>query len=529
VSRITDYALLTSPQSDDLLIAVDVHDTSMSAAGTSKRVTFGSVAALGLAPSGVTTGVTDTANVQGALNLASPGARVVMQAGQWYWNATVTVPVKVTLEMPDSYRVAGSKISLTAGFTGTSAVAFAAGTPCGGVRGLVIDGSSLPAGSVDGIAVTVAAKFGNIEGVNIGHMTGHGINLTAGTGNPDGWSLRDVSAHDNGGDGIHWDYAVDGQLDTFHLDHNTGSGLSLGTMNNCTFTGGKCQQNTNYGYALTGGFVKSNATFTACFSENNAKDGWNFSTSGGGQGSIQLIGCSTRDDGTSGTSGSGYAGFSFTVARADILMAACSNYVTASTAGPDYGLKLANCTGNVNITGCSLIGGVAAYSNGGGNTLVRWNGTTVSSGQNDATRTIAQAPALPASFQPSGPAATTSATLVMMGLGSTCVYTPRGSGSVLVTVTGILTDSAAGNCTLGGRYGTGTAPANGAAVSGTRFGSGSIDFTVTPAAGGWVPFALTQLIALTPGTAYWFDLALAVPAAATASVKAVSMTIAEQP
>lgn len=502
----------------------DAYDAIRAAAGIS---VLNTAYAGGADPSG---SADSTSAFAAALAAAPAGSSVLVPPGTYKITSTLTIPVGVWLRGLIGYRATSYSAQIKAyTMTSGSLIAFAAGTPCGGIADLVLDGTSLPAGTVHGIACVGACKFGTIEGLNIGHFTGDGINITASGGNPDGWYLHQVSSHDNAGDGVHWDYCVDGQMDVFHLDHNTGAGLSLGTLNNVTFSHGKCQQNDLYGYELTGGFVKSNATFTGCLSENNGHDGWHFDTSSGGQGSIQLIGCSTRDDGTAGTSGSGYSGFWFDVDHADILLAGCSNYVTASSAGPDYGLKLANCTGNVNITGCSFIGGLAAYNDGSGNTLVRWSTSTVSSGQCDATRTIAQAPALPAGFSPSDPAGFVSTSLQMLGLGSTCTYTPAGSGTVLVTVTGVFTDTTAETGQIAARYGTGTAPANAAAVTGTRFGGGS-DPSIGPAAASRpVGFAFTGLITgLARGTACWFDLAVK-GATGTVTVKNVSMTFAEQP
>lgn len=84
MSNITAYTALATPQSDDVLPIVDVHDTTMASSGTTKKITIGNL--LGLAPSGDTTGVTDTANVQGLLNLAGV---VPFQAGT-FWLKPVT-------------------------------------------------------------------------------------------------------------------------------------------------------------------------------------------------------------------------------------------------------------------------------------------------------------------------------------------------------------------------------------------------------------------------------------------------------
>jgi len=144
-----------------------------------------------------------------------------------------------------------------------------------------------------------------------------------------------------------------------------------------------------------------------------------------------------------------------------------------------------------------------------------------------AVKTGAQA--APTGFTPGNPTGTTSITLVMMGLGSSCTYTPAGSGLVVVNVTGQVgnvTGSPAD--TIGPRYGTGTPPGNGASVTGTRFGTGA-DFSVKqPGIGQNVPFAFTALLALTPATGYWFDLALLTGATGDeASIVNVSMTIFE--
>lgn len=115
----------------------------------------------------------------------------------------------------------------------------------------------------------------------------------------------------------------------------------------------------------------------------------------------------------------------------------------------------------------------------------------------------------PVTFKPGAPTATASTTLVMGGLGATLSITPESSGIVAVDLVGqMFTNTGVTFSSVGGRYGTGSAPANGVAVTGTRWGNNG-DFTVPPASaiGQGIPFALTDLLTLTPGTAYWFDLA----------------------
>ena len=142
---------------------------------------------------------------------------------------------------------------------------------------------------------------------------------------------------------------------------------------------------------------------------------------------------------------------------------------------------------------------------------------------------LATAPA--AASAPSNPTATSSTTLKMMGLAE--AFTPSNqSPQVLVIITGVAaTATGAQTVTVGGRYGTGTAPANAAAVTGTRFGPAS-DAVAGPgaAAAAGIPFTITDVLTLSPGVAYWFDLAVATGNASdAASVTAVKVVTVELP
>jgi hypothetical protein len=120
--------------------------------------------------------------------------------------------------------------------------------------------------------------------------------------------------------------------------------------------------------------------------------------------------------------------------------------------------------------------------------------------------------AAPVNVKVAAPASTVSTTLVMMGCGTTAAYTPASSGLVYVQVTGAVNiATSTTNVLIGPRYGTGTAPANGAAVTGTRF-SWSADDGLRPGstgANGGATLALGDLLSLTPGVPYWFDVAIA--------------------
>jgi hypothetical protein len=137
--------------------------------------------------------------------------------------------------------------------------------------------------------------------------------------------------------------------------------------------------------------------------------------------------------------------------------------------------------------------------------------------------------AQPVSSAPADPATTASLTQVMMGYGVT--FKPTGSGIVLVQLAGLVgSDTGLTSLLVGGRYGTGGAPVNGAAVTGTRFGAvedQSLRGSGTGVGGGW---ATSAVLALTPGTTYWFDVALQTGNASDAGfVQAMSFTFAELP
>ena len=114
------------------------------------------------------------------------------------------------------------------------------------------------------------------------------------------------------------------------------------------------------------------------------------------------------------------------------------------------------------------------------------------------------------------PTGTASATYVMMGLGLTLA--PEVATGAWVTADGQITNSANnGETDVVVCYGTGTAPANGAAQTGTI--SGQPTRYKATAANDFVPFSLTSLLTgLTPNTTYWIDLAVKAVGGGTARV-----------
>jgi len=148
----------------------------------------------------------------------------------------------------------------------------------------------------------------------------------------------------------------------------------------------------------------------------------------------------------------------------------------------------------------------------------------------DAQATISQITAMTGASIQTGQAnatSTTSGTTVMMGFGGATwgtpsVITPKRTGIVVFGVYGNLLNTGAFTTFAVIQYGTGTAPVNGAAVTGTNI-AGSIAGlgNLGP------PFSMyAPATGLALGTAYWFDVGLQVTGG-TGSVTNIKMVAFE--
>ncbi len=109
------------------------------------------------------------------------------------------------------------------------------------------------------------------------------------------------------------------------------------------------------------------------------------------------------------------------------------------------------------------------------------------------------------------PTGTTSTSGVMMGLGSTIKFTPSSTGNVRITITGVVYSTGTGtndtNVGMELHFGTGTAPANGAAPAGTLI-STSWSMDATTGQGNHTFVVDTWKTGFSTGTTYWLDLKL---------------------
>jgi len=126
---------------------------------------------------------------------------------------------------------------------------------------------------------------------------------------------------------------------------------------------------------------------------------------------------------------------------------------------------------------------------------------------------------------PGNPAATASAVFVMMGLA--ILFTPRTTGRLRIAVQCTLGNTTtADGATLQISYGTGAAPANGAAVTGTQTGQ-PVTYTSLTGVLAIPVFAAAIVIGLIVNTQYWIDIALKVVTGGSASITVLNIIVEE--
>jgi len=106
-----------------------------------------------------------------------------------------------------------------------------------------------------------------------------------------------------------------------------------------------------------------------------------------------------------------------------------------------------------------------------------------------------------------GSGGVSSSTALMMGLGAVCAITPNTARVHIGFNLTLQISGTVGRAQYGIHYGTGTAPSNGAATTGTLIGTNqSTDIAIS---GGFGAVTVTgNVIGLTPGTPIWIDIAL---------------------
>lgn len=130
---------------------------------------------------------------------------------------------------------------------------------------------------------------------------------------------------------------------------------------------------------------------------------------------------------------------------------------------------------------------------------------------------------------PANPAATSSSSSVMMGLAGT--VTPAQTGKILLqTRHDVSNGTASGGCVWQLVYGTGAAPVNGAAATGTALVGALGQVTNNATTAGFVAPASTlgYVTGLSVGTVYWYDLSLRAVAAGSCAIFNITLVAIEE-
>jgi hypothetical protein len=114
-----------------------------------------------------------------------------------------------------------------------------------------------------------------------------------------------------------------------------------------------------------------------------------------------------------------------------------------------------------------------------------------------------------AACKPADPTGNSTTGFLMMGLGTTCSFTPKYSTTIHIQCAGAVQVSTGGtSINYRGYTGTGTAPANGAAVTGTQFGPPSAAALVPAGSAQNQTIYLSDFVTVAVNTTYWADVAI---------------------
>lgn len=208
------------------------------------------------------------------------------------------------------------------------------------------------------------------------------------------------------------------------------------------------------------------------------------------------------------------------------------NLTVAGTLSPDGGVAASTVAGTALISGGvtnSKFAQMAARTVKGNSGSAIGNASDITLGAGLSLSSGALNTAAPNFSQKAvaTPGSTSNRTGVMMGLAGS--ITPNNSGVVYATLSGNIYNTTANDgSSIVLRYGTGTAPTNGAALTGATIGS--IQSSTQPSGGGAFlsPVCIPSLVSgLALGTAVWFDASLAAVSAGTAGLSSAIISIYE--
>jgi hypothetical protein len=372
------------PVAGDLTLPVPVADGGTGQVTAAAAFTALAVGTALVAPSGDESGATDTASIQGLLNLASPGAIVQLADGTFYTDAPLTIPPQVTLRGTHSSHIDATPtcIQPVAGFSGASVLLMVDQATGGypipstqqGIFFLTLEGINLTGSAIDGIQAQGYVHGVILQDIQIRDMPNHALNtISNSSGTAYSWRGTRLAATDC-----------------------AGYGFSLG-MTDCTWIDLESIAAGKSGFYFPA--APSNSHLIGCRSEYSGYNGFDFEGAwgtGGGSGGCMLTSCSTdgsvlngvylsatgttpvifeglmlRRDGANGISGGGgYAGFSVSGATVPVLVNGITVFPGIAQAGgansPEYGISITSAPAYVDVSAAFLHAATAGLN---------WDGT----------------------------------------------------------------------------------------------------------------------------------------------------------
>ena len=347
-------------------------------------IVTGSLTGSGLQPSGDTTGVKDTANLNALVSLAAAGSTINLGPGQFWFSSKIIGRANVTIQgagiAGETYGngfTSSTILSAIAGFTDTAVLMLdGSSAPIDkfGLRNIVLDGSSITSGASAGIEAIGQVTGLVWENVTVSKFYGPNIVLAASGSNYPNGTFRNVTSWYSGNsDG--WQVAVrDSQLYACMSFGNAGYGWNFTLFSDTTFTLCRAEHNELQGFYANSIVSTGNIIFTACTTDQNNYDGFYLGALTG-IGAVQVSGCGFRRDGNNAGSGSStYSGIVVTDCTSPVTINGTAVQAQAGDSslgiGPHYGLT---------VSGSSFVsvnGGYYGYESvHSGGRAFNWDGT----------------------------------------------------------------------------------------------------------------------------------------------------------
>lgn len=255
---------------------------------------------------------TGSADSTAAIQAALTAGMAFVPPGTYKVTAPLTVPSNAVFWSParglgipignygtgSGLPVTGAILKPSSAFSGAAVLSMTdGGSQAGGqqIRGISIDGSSLPSGNtVHGIQATGAVAAVTLRDCLIYGGTaggGNGLDAQQGTGaaNPDFWDVAHCKFSGWKGIGAHLVGVADCFFTACESTGNTGNAWDITNGNNCRYMGCKAEGSA-VGWNLNGNWGSTGfAELVGCTAASNS--GADFSVSGSGTGTFYLNGC----------------------------------------------------------------------------------------------------------------------------------------------------------------------------------------------------------------------------------------------